>query len=147
MFSIITIKIILFIFAILLNFRHPRLLILTVIIGIDMFLPIPVDEGRTVWCIDCIFIDFIAGFLVLFFETKISCALCLTCLSLIPVHSVYLQLGSANFPEYRAIVPFFECLMIIFCIIGGITETYPKRKFSEALSKYIGWMFFKEKAK
>jgi hypothetical protein len=135
-------KIALLIVAAFLNFRSPKLMILTVIIGVDIFLPIPSDAGRVTWCVDCIFVDFITGFLVLFFETEVSCALCLICLGLVPIHSIYMQYGSAKFPEYRSIVPVMECMMLFFCIIGGLSYTHPEHKITSIIRKHFWWVFF-----
>jgi len=115
---------------------------LTAVIAVDVFLPIPSNAGRYTWCMDCIFVDATAGFLALCFESEISLALFFVCIALIPVHAAYMQYGVAHFPEYKVIVPTFECIMLFFCVIGGINELYPNHKGAAIIRKCLGWVFY-----
>ena len=126
-------KIILFFFAVVVNYRHKNLLILTMIIGADVFLPIPTDEGRAAWCTYCIMVDSVASVLVLLVDTEVTLMLCMSCVGLIVMHLVYLQAGRANFPEYRLLLPSVESIMLALCAAGGMGESKRARRVGAAV--------------
>ena len=135
------VKCLLFIVAILINRCSKTMLYLTLIIGADLFMPIPDNAGRAVWCVDCVIVDALAGFLVLMFDAVVALDLCILCYILVPIHLVYMQLGFARFPAYAEIVPIIECTMLMICIIGGITAAYPTHRVTAAIKKHLWWMF------
>lgn len=141
------IKVILLIVAVLLNYKNKNMVAIIAIIGFDILLPIPIDAGRAVWCMDCIIVDALAGFLILLVDTSITSALCMLCFSLVPIHLIYLQAGRAHFPEYGIIVPIIECAMLFFCIVGGATETHATHKLAAIIRKYFLWMLFDSRIK
>jgi hypothetical protein len=132
-------KIILLIGALLLNYRNRNMVAIILITAFDILMPIPSNAGRAVWCEDCMIVDGLAGFLVLFFDTGITFALCTLCFSLIPVHLIYLQAGRANFPEYGVVVPIIEFAMLFFCVIGSTNKP------CATIHKYFHWMFSESK--
>jgi len=138
----ITAKIIILVIALLINCRNTRMIILTAVIGIDVFLPIPETSGRAVWCIDCIFVDAITALAVMMVNAETSFALFVTCITLVIIHLVYLQAGAVHFPEYKMLLPSLECVMLMFCVIGGIMDNRPENRITNFLKKYMSWLFF-----
>lgn len=135
-------KIAMLIIAIALTFRSKRLLLMTILVGADIFAPVPTNAGREVFCMDCIYIDAALGFLILLFNAEVSLAMSIICGALVAMHFAYLQAGSAQFPEYKLLVPILECVMLFLCTIDGILELHPKNKIATFIRKYFFWTFF-----
>lgn len=101
-----------------LNRRDPKMLTLTVVVGVSIFLPVPPFETAAAWYTYCFVAEVAVAAVAFALATRASPYIVAMCVSLDLMHLVGIFIGpSPGFGPYRIGVPILECAELAACVM------------------------------
>lgn len=102
--------------GLLVNLRHPRILLLTAMVGASVFLPVPHDSAESFY-MTCIMVDFGVGIAAWSMATAAGALIADICVLLVIAHVMgYALDGGLPFSPYRVIVKILEVSQLVACV-------------------------------
>lgn len=108
---------VLLLIAFVLNWRDWRMLALTIIVGLSVFVPVPRDSGAVFYSF-CAAFEAVVLFVALMLRARASEVIASLCIVLILAHIMGYCMNSWNaLSSYRLIVPLLESVQIASCVL------------------------------
>jgi hypothetical protein len=102
--------------AVLVNWRDWRMLALTLMVGVSVFIPVPRDSGAVFYSF-CAAFEAVVLFSALLLRARASEVIASLCIVLILAHIMGYCMNSWNaLSSYRLIVPLLESAQIVACV-------------------------------
>ena len=116
-----------------LNRREPRMWLLTAVIGIDIFVPIPLVAGPNFWYWQCAAVEIIVALAAAALEAPATWVIIGLSGLLVIVHLTGMYIGpQPGFGPYRMAVPILESAELLSCLLLSLPLRDRFRRMSKA---------------